>query len=505
MTVDSQTAFIAYARTDYRWQEKVSIHLRVLEASSDIDVWSDKRIGGGEDWLHEIENAIARAQVAILLISVYFLTSDFITRKEIPDILQRRTKDGLHIIPILIRDCAWKRVPWLKAINIRPRGGKSLAGRTLAGADKELAVITEEVAQILDQAAPKNKRSETPSIDKIAVKSDANPIKPLDTLPIGGLALPCFFPSVSGAAKSSLFPIDHLRVLVNMKHPCFLASVYDFARADRDDRLEMGSLIEQAANNGQIILLDSGTYERRWLRDNNWSRRSYHSALSSIRCHFGFFFDNVRVKSRSTPQETAIAVATQVRSDRHISDLEALFPIVHAKDPSELPELCKLVSSDLDTDVIAVTERELGDGLLAGAKTMMAIRHALDETNRYRIIHVLGAGNPMSMLVYASCGADSFDGLDWCQTVVDYEGKRLYHNLQLDFFKDQSKFAQATDLSYPTRMLAHNLQFYKGWAEELQIHKENGTMSTLLKKVLPGKFFDELLKLQTDGASENAP
>ena len=66
----SRTIFIAYAHKDWSWQEKVAIHLGVLkQAGDDIDVWSDRRIGGGQDWLQEIEKAIAQAQVAILLIS----------------------------------------------------------------------------------------------------------------------------------------------------------------------------------------------------------------------------------------------------------------------------------------------------------------------------------------------------------------------------------------------------------------------------------------------------
>jgi hypothetical protein len=510
MGTTSQTVFIAYARADWKWLEKTSTQLRVLEPSMDISVWSDKEIGGGDEWLVNIEEAISRASLAILLISARFLTSDFILRKEVPDLLARKSKDDLPILLILIRDCAWKRVPWLEEMQIRPNGAKPLANYSTAKADTHLADITDEVAQLLEKNAPKIESGAGKSVDLSVSKTSKKLVERLSTLPVGGLALPCFFPSVSGSAKSNFSPLAHLEVLVKLKHPCFLASVYDFVKISRSekisrkDRLKMLALIEEASENGQVILLDSGLYERKWLHDSTWSRRSFHAALAGIRCHLGFFFDSVEVKAKSSLRKYAVAITTQVRSDRRLADLEALFPIVHPKkigNPESLPELCKLVALDLDCDIIAVAERELGNGIQEGIKTMLSIRRALNETGRYRIIHLLGTGNPLSILVYASCGADSFDGLDWCQTVVDYEDQRLYHNQQIDFFRGQSVFAETIELGHPTRMLGHNLLFYRDWMNRIQDHITSGTLPDLLKEALPKQFCDDLLKLLKDGVS----
>ena len=126
-------------------------HLLVLKhALPDIDVWDDRRIGGGEDWLREIKKAIARARVAILLVSEKFLTSDFITRKEIPAILRRRATDGLTVIPVVIRACAWNAVPWLKRLNARPEDGTPLSGIKRHKADEALANLAREIKAILE-------------------------------------------------------------------------------------------------------------------------------------------------------------------------------------------------------------------------------------------------------------------------------------------------------------------------------------------------------------------
>jgi hypothetical protein len=59
------------------------------------------------------------ASVAVLLISPDSLTSAFILREEVTHLLERRDKDGLYIVPIVVRPCAWKQVKWLTQMQIR--------------------------------------------------------------------------------------------------------------------------------------------------------------------------------------------------------------------------------------------------------------------------------------------------------------------------------------------------------------------------------------------------
>jgi hypothetical protein len=54
----------------------------------------------------------------VLLISVDFLSSEFIRGKEIPIILERRRREGLVVFPILIKHCPWQIVDWLKKIQL---------------------------------------------------------------------------------------------------------------------------------------------------------------------------------------------------------------------------------------------------------------------------------------------------------------------------------------------------------------------------------------------------
>ncbi|MCB9109150.1 MAG: toll/interleukin-1 receptor domain-containing protein [Anaerolineales bacterium] len=79
-------------------------------------------MAAGANWTAEITQVISRAQVAILLISSNFLSSDFTLQREVPTLLERRLKEGIRIYPIILKPCAWQRVEWLARIQVRPKG-----------------------------------------------------------------------------------------------------------------------------------------------------------------------------------------------------------------------------------------------------------------------------------------------------------------------------------------------------------------------------------------------
>ena len=145
----SPTVFISYSHKDEDWKDRLVSHLGVLQHESLFDLWDDRRIGAGEDWYREIQVAMNKASVEILLVSANYLTSNFILSKEVPRLLELRVKEGIRVFPIVVKPCAWKQVKWLSRMNLRPKDGKPLSGGNEHQIDTDLAAIAEEVAAII--------------------------------------------------------------------------------------------------------------------------------------------------------------------------------------------------------------------------------------------------------------------------------------------------------------------------------------------------------------------
>ncbi len=147
------TVFVSYSHRDREWKDRLVHHLEVLEREGLLDVWEDHRIAAGAHWRQEIEEAIAKAKVAVLLVSVDFLRSDFIRKAEVPEFLARRKAAGLHVFPVIVRPCAWTQVEEIASIQARPRDGKALTDFRRSRADHELVEIALEILR-LAKAAP---------------------------------------------------------------------------------------------------------------------------------------------------------------------------------------------------------------------------------------------------------------------------------------------------------------------------------------------------------------
>lgn len=104
-----QSVFISYSHCDREYLDRLLVHLRPLEKEGMIDLWVDTRIRPGDRWKKEIEKALARATVAVLLVSADFLASDFITDNELPPLLRNAEEKGTRIIPLILKPCRFTR------------------------------------------------------------------------------------------------------------------------------------------------------------------------------------------------------------------------------------------------------------------------------------------------------------------------------------------------------------------------------------------------------------
>lgn len=103
-----KTVFISYSRRDKQYLERLRIHISPLQKYGNFAYWADDKIKPGENWKEEIEKALDKAAIAILLISADFLASEYVINNELPVLLQSAEKKSTVILPIIVKPCLFK-------------------------------------------------------------------------------------------------------------------------------------------------------------------------------------------------------------------------------------------------------------------------------------------------------------------------------------------------------------------------------------------------------------
>ena len=301
------------------------------------------------------------------------------------------------------------------------------------------------------------------------------------------IKLPIFFPSVS-SIKTDFHPKEYIKLLssITSLNQQFLISAFDLSRLSHDEQDSVQEFLGKALEGGAIILMDSGNYESFWKdAQNEWKQSNFHRVLQQSICPLVFGFDE---QNPPSDIDKHLQILTQRwQQDQDIAQDKVIIPIIHGEYNS-LPLLCQKLADLTSVSMLAVPERRLGAGILERASTVKAIRKSLNETGRYISLHLLGTGNPISIAIYAMSGADSFDGLEWCQTVVDRETALLFHTTHADFFREQTEWGNG-ELPFQLAMLAHNLDFYTEWLNQLRKALYTKNMETFCKINFPERIY----------------
>lgn len=137
--------FVSYSHKDREWLERFYQHIAVLERRGLVEPWSDIRTAVGANWETEIDAKLREAKVAVLLISPAFLASEWIWKREMPQIVAHHAA-GMELLPLVVRPCAWRLEESLARLQARPTNGRALSLGSESQADSDLSAFVYELA-----------------------------------------------------------------------------------------------------------------------------------------------------------------------------------------------------------------------------------------------------------------------------------------------------------------------------------------------------------------------
>ena len=145
MVVPARTqVFISYSHEDAEWLKRLQIILRPLTRNQNLDVWDDTRIQAGSQWREEIQQALAMARVAVLLVTPHFLASDFIANDELPPLLKAAEEGGLTILWVAVRHSLYGETA-IAAYQAANNPTRPLAALSASEQDEELVKIAQQI------------------------------------------------------------------------------------------------------------------------------------------------------------------------------------------------------------------------------------------------------------------------------------------------------------------------------------------------------------------------
>src|ERR1700692_1581950 len=118
--------FCAYSHKDETLRKELETHISILKRRNIVSVWHDRRISGGMEWAHKIDDHLNRADIILLLVSADFIDSDYCYNKEMTRAMERHKAEEARVIPVILRDCYWDLAPFAK-LQALPRDGKPVA------------------------------------------------------------------------------------------------------------------------------------------------------------------------------------------------------------------------------------------------------------------------------------------------------------------------------------------------------------------------------------------
>lgn len=155
--------FFSYSHKDEELRNELETHLALLKRQGIISSWHDRRIIAGSDLDKTISTELETAHIILLLISSYFLASDYCFEKEMSRALEKHKEGSAIVIPVILHPCDWTSSPFGQ-LRATPTDGKPVT--MFANQHEAFSIIAKDVREAADSMSEQN-------ISMINIKGDS--------------------------------------------------------------------------------------------------------------------------------------------------------------------------------------------------------------------------------------------------------------------------------------------------------------------------------------------
>ncbi len=157
--MSSLEIFLCYAHEDEDALKELTVHLGVLKRQGFFDVWYDREISAGIEWAREIDIHLNTAQIILLLVSQYFMNSNYCYLIEMQRAIERHERGEARVIPIILRPVYYQRTPFAKLQSL-PTNHKPVMGSSWRSQDEAFFDVAEGIRRVVEELSSSSKLSQ---------------------------------------------------------------------------------------------------------------------------------------------------------------------------------------------------------------------------------------------------------------------------------------------------------------------------------------------------------
>ncbi len=146
---------LCYAKEDESPGKELMRHLGGLRRQKIFNFWHEGQISAGTERLQEIYKRLNTAHIILLLISQYFIDSDFCYLVEMKQAIERHERGEASVIPIIVRPVYYGRTPFAK-LQVLPKNGDPITGSKWPNLDEALFAVAEGIREVAEELSSKH-------------------------------------------------------------------------------------------------------------------------------------------------------------------------------------------------------------------------------------------------------------------------------------------------------------------------------------------------------------